>query len=195
MLWQRGPQATGEIVWSEWHRSWSHKGQGQFLPTFEVKAGKRSLKKIATLQCHTVQLTAGPCQCANLLQSMLGNSLNWIKVLLVGPVCTESECLVLLQLMEMSCFGALLFRDTHLWLKKKKTTLKNFEWDFQLAALIDFFLEIWKCTLFFVVVKLYSFYFTLSIRSVDLATLGAVLEEFLQKVDLLPHTHTHNIPV
>ncbi len=24
----------------------------------------------------------------------------------------------------------------------------------------------------------------------DLATLGAVLEEFLQKVDLLPHTHT-----
>ncbi len=53
-----------------------------------------------------------------------------------------------------------------------------------------FFLEIWKCTLFFVVVKLYSFYFTLSIRSVDLATLGAVLEEFLQKVDLLPHTRT-----
>lgn len=42
---------------------------------------------------------------------------------------------------------------------------------------------------------MYSFYFTSSIRSVDLATLGAVLEEFLQKVDLLPHTniHTHSL--
>lgn len=40
-------------------------------------------------------------------------------------------------------------------------------------------------------VQLYLFYFTSSICSVDLATLGGVLEEFLQKVDLLPHTNIH----
>lgn len=81
---------------------WGQRGQ-------EVPGKKKRLQPY-----NVIQLAAGPSKCANLLQSMLGNSRNGMKVLLVGHVCTESECLVLLQLMERSCFGAPLFRDTHL---------------------------------------------------------------------------------